>query len=208
LANIVVAIAEAPLLFRPGSQLLYSNPGYFVLGRVIEVAAGEPYAAYVRRRILEPLGMRETFYAPPTELAGRMAALIQERKGERKMLFRLNPAFKIVNAAPDGGLFSTTRDMAKFLRLFLVNDGSILSRQTVETMVTPHDPDLAPDWGIGFRLEDGLFRCGGSSGTLGWGDPETRGVGLLFVQYQDDHQSREPVREAFKETARQALRGR
>jgi len=66
LAEIVRTIARSELRFQPGSKFEYSNSALFVLGRVIEVIAGKPYAAYVNEEILQPLGMTDTYYAPPT----------------------------------------------------------------------------------------------------------------------------------------------
>jgi len=49
-----------PLDFNPGEKWAYSNFGYIVLGRVIERLSGMPYAAYVRARVLEPVGANRT----------------------------------------------------------------------------------------------------------------------------------------------------
>jgi CubicO group peptidase (beta-lactamase class C family) len=47
-----------PLQFDPGTRYAYSNFGYFLLGRLIETASGQPYGEYVRARVLAPLGIR------------------------------------------------------------------------------------------------------------------------------------------------------
>ena len=72
LPEIVQTIARSQLRFRPGSKFEYSNSSLFVLGRVIEVVSGKPYAAYVREKILDPLGMTDTHYAPPAAEAKRV----------------------------------------------------------------------------------------------------------------------------------------
>jgi len=111
------------LRFKPGSKFEYSNSALFVLGRVIEVVSGKPYAAYVREKILDPLGMTDTYYAPPITEAKRVATIYARRDGKRETIFRFNPAVKIVNAAPDGGLFSYPAQLVPFLQMFLDNDG-------------------------------------------------------------------------------------
>ena len=71
LPDIVQSIARSQLRFKPGSRFEYSNSALFVLGRVIEVVSGRPYAAYVKEKILAPLGMTDTHYAPPAAEANR-----------------------------------------------------------------------------------------------------------------------------------------
>src|SRR5262249_33700920 len=95
LPEIVQTIARSPLRFKPGSKFEYSNSALFVLGRVIEVIAGKPYAAYVKQKILEPLGMTDTYYAPPASEAKRVAAIYAQRDGQRERIFRFNPAVDI-----------------------------------------------------------------------------------------------------------------
>ena len=58
--SLVARVADLPLDFTPGSRWAYSNTGYLLLGRVIEVASGEPYRDYLQRHILDPLQMTAT----------------------------------------------------------------------------------------------------------------------------------------------------
>jgi hypothetical protein len=104
------------------------EPLSFVLGRLIEVVSGKPYPAFVQEKIFDPLGMRDTTYHPRPSEAGRMAALFQEQRGVRRLIYRVKPEFEVRNPAPDGGIFSTVRDMAKFDQMFLDNDGRVLAR--------------------------------------------------------------------------------
>ena len=195
LPEIVQTIARSQLRFQPGSKFEYSNSALFVLGRVVEVVSGKPYAACVKEKILEPLGMTDTYYAPPTAEARRVATIYAGREGKRETIFRFNPAVKIVNAAPDGGLFSYPAQLVPFLQMFLSNDGRILSRSAVAEMLKeqPHG------WGLGWSLPDGLFLHEGSSGTLAWADPKTGVIGILFLQYRDQNKSDERLRKQFRE---------
>jgi CubicO group peptidase (beta-lactamase class C family) len=104
LPGIVQTIAQSQLRFKPGRKFEYSNSALFVLGRVIEVISGKPYAVYVQEKIFEPLKMTDSHYAPPQAAAGRVANIYAQRDGQREAIFRFNPAVKISNAAPDGGL--------------------------------------------------------------------------------------------------------
>jgi CubicO group peptidase (beta-lactamase class C family) len=125
-AETVGPIAQARLQFVPGAKVQYSNAGFYVLGRIIEIASGRPYADYVKEKILDPLGMKEAFY--PRFLASveprRMASVYRQRQGERFLYFRYEPGMTTRNDTPDGGLFCTARDLFKFCQMFLDNDGS------------------------------------------------------------------------------------
>jgi CubicO group peptidase (beta-lactamase class C family) len=200
LPEIVRTIARSPLRFKPGSKFEYSNSALFVLGRVMEVVSGRSYAAYVKQTILEPLGMTDTHYAPPPGAANRVAVIYAQRDGKRETIFRFNPALKISNAAPDGGLFSYPGQLVPFLQMFMNNDGRVLSRAAVREMLK----EQPQGWGLGWSLPDGLFLHEGSSGTLAWGDPKTGVIGLLFLQYRDKNDSDARLRKQFREAVRSA----
>jgi CubicO group peptidase (beta-lactamase class C family) len=178
LPDIVRSIAAAEPQFKPGERVMYSNSGYFVLGRMIEVLAGEPYADVVRRKLLDPLGMKDSTFVP-TDPA-RVSSIYRELQGRRAPDFRFDPGVKIVNTAPDGGLFTNPGELVRFVQLFLDDDGKVLSRASVAEMLK----EQAPGRGLGWALsKDGTFSHGGSSGTYAWGDPRQRVVGILFLQY-------------------------
>ena len=201
LPEIVQTIARSQLRFKPGSKFEYSNSALFVLGRVLEVVSGEPYAAYVKEKILEPLRMTDTHYAPPPDEAKRVAVIYARRDGKRERIFRFNPAVKIVNTAPDGGLFSYPGQLVPFLQMFLNNDGHVLSRRTVVEMLTAQPGG----WGLGWSLPEGLFLHEGSSGTVAWADPKTGVMGILFLQYRDQKESDARLRNKFRQFVREAF---
>jgi CubicO group peptidase (beta-lactamase class C family) len=200
LPEIVRTIARSQLRFKPGSKFEYSNSSLFVLGRVIEVLSGQPYATYVREKILEPLGMSDTHYAPPARQAERVAKIYAQRDGRRETIFQFNPAIRISNPAPDGGLFSYPAQFVPFLQMFLNNDGRVLSRGSVKDMLTeqPHG------WGLGWSLQDSVFMHEGSSGTVAWADPKTGVIGILFLQYRDQNKADERLRKEFRAAVQKA----
>jgi len=183
LAEAVPPIARAALLFAPGAKVQYSNTGYYVLGRVVEVVAGKPFADYAKEAILDPLGMTESFYtrflsAAP---APRLASIYRQRKGERFLYFRYEPGMTMKNDTPDGGVFCTARDLLKFYQMFLDNDGRVLAKDSVAQMLR----EQAPGRGLGWAREHGGFAHAGSSGAFAWGDPDTGVVGVIFIQFND-----------------------
>lgn len=204
LPHIVETIAESKLRFKPGSKFEYSNSALFVLGRVIEVVSAKPYAAYVKDNILSPLGMNDTWYAPPASEAERVAVIYGRRDGKREIVFRFNPAVKIVNAAPDGGLFSYPAQFVPFLQMFLKPDGRVLSRRAISEMLT----EQTTRQGLGWALDNGVFSHYGSSGTFAWGDPSNGVTGIVFFQYRDQKEAELRLREKFRAAVNSAFLGR
>ncbi|HYV32806.1 MAG TPA: serine hydrolase, partial [Candidatus Binatia bacterium] len=143
----------------------------------------------------------DTYYAPPTGEANRVAKIYARRDGKRETIFHFNPAVKISNTAPDGGLFSYPAQFVSFLQMFLNNDGHLLSRRAVTDMLTPQPHG----WGLGWSLPDGAFLHEGSSGTVAWADPKTGVIGMLFLQYRDRDESDLRLRQNFRRAVGEAL---
>ncbi|QDU92618.1 serine hydrolase domain-containing protein [Lignipirellula cremea] len=198
--EVVHELAKTRLLFEPGARVAYSNAAPYLLARIIELRAGMRYDRFVQTAILDPLEMRDTYFAPPRSVASRMAEVVRrEDDRDDTVFFRFDPAWQIKMAMPDGGLFSTPADVVKFTQMFIRNDGKVLSQESVRTMLT----EQASGWGLGWALnQDGSFYHTGSSGTLTWGNPHTGVAGALFCQIQDyktkGHESLK-LRDQFRE---------
>ena len=83
---------------------------------------------------------------------------------------------------PDGGLFSTTMDIARFANSFLDQGQSVLVEDSVKTMLSQQ----SAGYGLGWILDkENQFSHWGSSGTLVWADQKSRVVGVFFSQIQD-----------------------
>ena len=146
--NTLVEMAEkmgqVPLMFQPGTQWAY-GPSVDVQAFLVERLSGMPYGEYVRKNVLDPLGMSETRYFVPESDRDRMSAMY--RRSEDGALSQvpdsLAHAFNTQNWAltPGGyGLTSTLDDYMKFAQM-LVNEGtyqgvSILKPETVKLMAT------------------------------------------------------------------------
>jgi CubicO group peptidase (beta-lactamase class C family) len=61
-ATLLARVSAAPLEFAPGTRYKYSNTNYILLGRIVEVASGEPYERYVREHIFAPAGMTQSAF--------------------------------------------------------------------------------------------------------------------------------------------------
>ena len=98
--------AGKPLDFRPGAKFSYSNSGYDLLGYVIEQVSGQPYAAFLKQAIFDPLDMKDTGYDPePKGLATGYADYSRDYKGDSLDL-------SVAYAA--AGLYSTVGDLYKW----------------------------------------------------------------------------------------------
>lgn len=202
LAEKVRILATLPLKFEPGERFNYSL-GIDVLGRLIEVWSGMPLDRFFRRRIFEPLRMDDTWFELPADRRSRLVALHSEKDGMVDATHEPQggmhpdaPARRVSYFSGGGGLSGTTADYARFLQLFL-NGGELdgvrlLSRKTVELMLTNQIPRLQPAFGLGFGLKtpennfrsvmsDGSFEWGGAFATTFWADPRERLIGLVYT---------------------------
>ncbi|HTX36416.1 MAG TPA: serine hydrolase domain-containing protein [Bryobacteraceae bacterium] len=199
LAERVAAVSRATLLFEPGTAWNYSNIGIAALGRIIEVVTGESYDRFLAERIFRPLEMQDTFFFVPPDKANRVASVYTYEASGLKRVSMPPPKFP----APEGGLFSTAADMARFHQMMLnkgtLNGRRILSAAAVEAMTTSQTGSMkagfAPGVGHGFGFEVvretlgtfrynsiGSFVKGGAYRTYGWVDPAKDLVGIIFMQ--------------------------
>ena len=201
LTEIVAAIAKTKLVFEPGQRVQYSNAAPYVLGRIIEVQAGQPFGDYVHEQILKPLQMTDTDFAVPREKIDRTAVVYRRQNGSLVVYCRYESNWDIRMTMPDGGLFSTVRDIARFADSFLKDKNPILSKDSVDTMLK----EQVNGYGLGWILDaHGQFSHWGSSGTLVWGDQRTDVVGAVFFQIQDQRRV-DVIQRRFREAVTQAM---
>jgi glycine/D-amino acid oxidase-like deaminating enzyme len=82
-------VADKPLDFAPGSRASYSNTGYMILGRIIEVTSHESYHEYRRKHLLQPAGMKDAYTVLDETSLPTMA------KGYRRVHGKLEPGLTI-----------------------------------------------------------------------------------------------------------------
>ncbi|WP_291577701.1 serine hydrolase domain-containing protein [Bradyrhizobium sp.] len=137
-------------LFPNGDVEAYSNCGLALAGYIVERVSGEPYASYIQRHILDPLGMsHSTFRQPlPDDLKPLMA------KGYRRSDQPPLPFFETITPAPAGALSATGEDMGRFVRA-LLNGGEldgvrILPKARLDDMMAPANATPAGYLGLVF----------------------------------------------------------
>ena len=142
--------AGAPLARRPGTAMLYSNFGYMLLGDIVRRVSGVPFWQFVRTRLFEPLGMRDSHCVLPEELRERRVYRAPGMPAtEPSPIYRGidSPEYDEIDSGANA-VASTARDLAAFLQMFL-NHGSyggrqILSRASVAAMARPQVDDSIP----------------------------------------------------------------
>jgi len=105
----------------PNTQQKYSNLAYQLLGEIVERVAGMPYAEYLDRNILEPLGMTSTAFGPLTDDPSRRAAVGYK---SRWLSDELEPADRWEEGVEaEGGLWSCVEDLARWIGAQFGEDG-------------------------------------------------------------------------------------
>jgi CubicO group peptidase (beta-lactamase class C family) len=165
----VEAMARLPLAHEPGAKWSYSTLGFALLGEIIARVTGEPYHRWMEREILQPSGMRDTFFAPG-DRPDENFSLVSEAEAQALAARRISPYGVHL---PGGGGISTCLDLLKLGQVFLdglngperLNEGMaegrrILGKRTLEAMRTLqvkvpafHWGDRFEDWRYGLGLE-------------------------------------------------------
>jgi len=203
-------LGTLPLMHQPGETWMY-NTGSDVLGVLIARTTGQPLETFLRERIFEPLGMRDTGFSVPAGTLGRFATSYSIEPADGAIMvfdpavggqWNSSPAFP----SGAGGLVSTVDDFLAFGQMLLdtgkYGSERILSRPTVEAMttdqLTPEQRVGATDflsanrsWGLGLSVvtqrDDvsavpGRFGWEGGLGTSWASDPQEELVGILMTQ--------------------------
>lgn len=105
-----------PLEHAPGSHYAYSCMGYIMLSLVLEAVTGERIDQFARRRVFEPLGMRDTRFNPDAGSGGAIAATDHCPLRKREMVGEVHDgnAYVLGGISGNAGLFSTLEDSARF----------------------------------------------------------------------------------------------
>jgi len=215
LDEVVRQLAKQPLLFQPGTQWSYSSPGIEILGRIIEVCSGEKYVDFITEHILQPLGMKDSFFFPPADKISRIAMVYAQKDGKLlrspASILGGDPAKHRQGAvfpAPGWGLYSTAEDLLHLYRMML-NDGvyegrRYLSPFSVHLMTEPQTTGIQPvgwmrgsDYGLAWEIVTdplgelaghtiGTYGHGGAFGTQGWIDPNNDLISILLIQRSDE----------------------
>lgn len=160
-------ITRYPPVFPAGTLQLYSNTGYWLLGRVIEKASGIRYEDYLEKRILAPLGMSRSMYCDDSKpVANKAAAYMM-----RDTVSRREPPVVHTATYAAGAVCSTAGDMITWLRA--LHGGKVLSPRSYADLITPAKlNDGTPTrYGLGTTVAEdshGLKYFGHNGGGFGY----------------------------------------
>jgi D-alanyl-D-alanine carboxypeptidase len=166
-----------PPVFEPGAKRDYSNYGFMILGRIVEVVSGMPYDRYVETHIFAPAGMNASGFRPEsanlrsraiayTDIRGRLKPVTLESVSEYRAIH--GDGYMEYRGGPAGGSYSTVGDLLKFGNA--LTTGKLLSPEYLHILttgrVTMLDGSLA-GYDYGGRLPDGRRFIGHAGGAPG-----------------------------------------
>jgi len=129
LADLITAFTKYPSDFAPTTNWKYSNSGYIIAGRVVEVVSQKSWSNFIKEHFLTPLGMADTGYvenfAEVSDVIGHMD------RGQGPVPFQMNLSW----AAAAGGIYSTVDDLAKWTAIY--DSSALLSEHSKAQMQTP-----------------------------------------------------------------------
>ncbi|PEO08863.1 alkaline D-peptidase [Bacillus wiedmannii] len=165
---ISLALAKPPV-FAPGEGWDYSNTNTVIAGEIIRKVTGDTYAEQIRKRFIEPLGLKETFVMEASShIPGKHAnGYNMDRSGRLYDLTEINQSW--ANAA--GNMVSTVEDLTTFFSALL--GGKLLNQELMDQMFTTVDSPIGKV-GLGIyeeKISDGQSYWGHAGGTFGF---ETR----------------------------------
>ncbi|MFT7463986.1 MAG: CubicO group peptidase (beta-lactamase class C family), partial [Pseudohongiellaceae bacterium] len=207
IGDVATEAAGTELLFNPGTSFQYSDAGSDTLGAIVTELTGEPVEAFLQRRLIDPLGMDNTW----TLLESDSPVLERIPTAYSGGTGAWSPHWKPLSSPPifpifltSQSLYSTTSDYARFLALWLDGGRDLLSPDAVTRGLTPREElpsptgfsELTPFYGQQWVLyshaagaadgdriaEPTIFGHSGSDGTHAWVWPERDLIVLLFTQ--------------------------
>jgi len=225
LADKIKILGTMPLKHEPGERWTYGL-NCDVLGYLVEIWSGMPFDQFLKTRIFDLLGMTDTYFYLPKSKYNRLVALHGNKGG---IVYKMksapydarDPNYPNLQGnyfSGGAGLSSTVVDYAKFLQLFLnggeFNGNRLLSRKTIELMLTDQLPDLGNESGLGFGLETlkndyqspeslGSFSWGGAFSTQYWADPKEKLIGLIYTNIYNNQYG--DISDKFKVLTYQAI---
>ncbi|WP_020606289.1 serine hydrolase domain-containing protein [Spirosoma spitsbergense] len=212
LEDVINKLATRPLLLDPGTDSTGTGFTYGlnidVIGRLIEILSGKPFDVAMRERVLEPLGMTDTYFYLPDTKASRLVELYSKESMDKPLTLHANNDYR--NFATSGartyfsggaGLVSSAENYARFCQMMLnggtFNNHRIIGRKTVDMMLrnqigTAEVWDRKDKFGLGFQLitENSHYGDLATPGSYTWGgmycseftiDPKEELILLIFT---------------------------
>ena len=185
LVSVATIAATLPLKFEPGTGVQYSNLGIDIGAVIVEKVTKMPFEEYIKKNIIDPLGMKETTFYPSQQMLAKRIELYKLQKGGKAAVWMKNHNSDPSARAPDAGrrnkfpsagagLWTTARDQLKFYKMLMNlgvgdNGARILKEETVKKYlaVNTRQTDKERWYSMGLTApgkdnEDGWFGHGGA----------------------------------------------
>jgi len=156
LARTIASLNRTALVYAPEARTKYSNAAIATVGYVLEQTQREPFAKYLKRAVLDPLGLERSSFEPTPEIAKDLAKAYMWTIDGR--VFEA-PKFEL-GMSPAGSMYTTVTDMGRFMSALFAGGrgtkGQMLKSSTIEQMWTPQfaPPGQKTGYGIGFGVRE------------------------------------------------------
>lgn len=193
LSETVASLTSTELVYEPETRIKYSNAGIATVGYVLETTQREPFALYLKRAVLAPLGMTRSAFEPEPSIVSDLATAFMWTYDGR---WFEAPTFQL-GMSPAGSMYSTVLDLGRFLAVLFAGgatgEGRVLQPETLEEMWTPQfaSSGTTTGYGIGFSLSelDGHRTIGHGGAIYGFATtlgalPDQR-LGVVVVTTRD-----------------------
>ncbi len=190
--------SKSHLLFEPETKIRYSNAGIDIAAAVVEVVAKKPWEVFLKERVLDPLGMKDTTFNPTDEHLKNSISLYQYEKGKKPKFILFRSAMPLphngdhINASAGAGLWTTAIDQLKFYKMLMnlgvgENGVRILKEETVKNLIaTSTRPKDMEKYSLGiFIAKDDWFGHGGAWGTRCFVNWKKKQLKLWVIQGVD-----------------------
>ncbi len=171
-AMVLDKVFDFDLINPVGEKIIYSDIGFILLGLIIEEITGSTIDVFAHKVIFQPLNMVDSSYHPVKERCAPTEVRDDEVfKGLLQGMVHDEKAFALGGVAGHAGLFSTVKDLSKFILSILNNDGRVLKPETVEMLFPLQVNDISES---GTRLVR----------ALGWDKPTKGGTAGDLVRFE------------------------
>ena len=174
--------AASPLLFEPGTKVNYSNTGIDIGATIVEVVTGMKWEQYLKKEVLDPLGMKSSWFWPTDKQLRRQVEMYEVKEGKpAEYLLENGNQQRPYNdshvfASAGAGLWTTAEDQVKFYKMLMnlgvgENGVRILKEETVKSILAVSTrPEGMEGYSLGLSApakdsEDAWFGHGGAWGT-------------------------------------------
>jgi len=153
--------ADRDLLFEPGTQFRFSSYGWILMSAAVEAAAQEPFEAFMRAQIFEPVGMRDTKADSSTEpIANRATSYFPRFAADPKYGPDISREIDLSCYAGAGAFLSTPSDLVRFG--LAVNNGTLLRPATAQMLQSPQRLTSGEETGYGLGWDVGTIDLAGT----------------------------------------------